>query len=214
MKTRINSAEYDQAYQYLVNHSKIDISFIVLTAVSTVLCWLGFAMDSEAVIIGAMVVAPLLYPVVALSAAVLQKESNIFGRRILVLIIGFLLVLGLSSLLGVIHPIDLTTADVAVRMVTSPVIYFLAAFFAGIAGTFCLFWPKVMQGLIGVAIAVTLLPPLCLLGITFSATGGLEGQAFLIVALNILGIIIGSFTTLIVLKMTRRKKSENKNSTN
>jgi len=214
MKTRINSAEYDQAYQYLVNHSKIDISFIVLTAVSTVLCWLGFAMDSEAVIIGAMVVAPLLYPVVALSAAVLQKESNIFGRRILVLIIGFLLVLGLSSLLGVIHPIDLTTADVAVRMVTSPVIYFLAAFFAGIAGTFCLFWPKVMQGLIGVAIAVTLLPPLCLLGITFSATGGLAGQAFLIVVLNILGIILGSFATLIVLKMTRQKKSENQNSTN
>jgi len=214
MKTRITSTEYDKAYQYLVNHSKIDISFIVLTAVLTVLCWLGFAMDSEAVIIGAMVVAPLLYPVVALSAAVLQKESNIFGRRILVLIIGFLLVLGLSSLLGVIHPIDLGTADVAVRMVTSPIIYFLAAFFAGIAGTFCLFWPKVMQGLIGVAIAVTLLPPLCLLGITFSATGGLAGQAFLIVVLNILGIILGSFATLIVLKMTRQKKSENQNSTN
>ncbi|MFC1721852.1 DUF389 domain-containing protein [Patescibacteria group bacterium] len=205
MKFRLAKAEYDKAYQYLVNHSKFDISFIVLTALSAVLCWLGFAMDSEAVIIGAMVVAPLLYPVVALSASALQKNKDIFLRRIFVLFIGFFLVLGISSLLSIIHPLDLTNSNVALHMVTSGVIYFAVAFFAGMAGTFCLFWPKIMQGLVGVAIAVTLLPPLVLLGITFSTTGKLAGQTGTIVILNILGIILGSFTILVLFKIFRKK---------
>jgi len=209
MKTRITKAEYDKAYQYLINHSRLDMSFIVLTAISAVLCWLGFVMDSEAVIIGAMVVAPLLYPVVALPASALEKEKNIFLRRILVLFLGFVMVLAISSILGLIHPIDLSNSDVALKLVTSDIIYFLVAFFAGLAGTFCLFWPKVMQGLVGVAIAVTLLPPLVLLGITFSATGGLAGQAFTLVILNILGIIFGSFILLALFKFLKAKSDAN-----
>lgn len=208
MKTKISQIELKKAYSYLVEHSSFDIDFIVLIVISTVICFLGFTMNSPTVIIGAMVVSPLLYTVVAIPASVFQRDKRTLWRRVLVLGFAFLVVVILSSACNYFFPIDLTSTEVAERLEDSYIIYFLVALFSGMAGTFCFYWPKLLEALTGVAISIALLPPLCILGFAISTGGGIWPSALAITLLNIFGIALGAIVVLGFLYLSRKTRQD------
>jgi len=110
----------------------------------------------------------------------------------------------------------LSSTEVAERLKDSYVIYFLVALFSGMAGTFCFYWPKLLEALTGVAISIALLPPLCILGFALSAGGGVWPGALMITILNIFGIALGAIVVLGFLYLSRKTKqgSGDKNTTN
>jgi len=63
-----------EAYDNLTERAKLDLDFLLLTVAATVICALGFKMDSTSVIVGAMVISPLLYPVICVGATTYQLD--------------------------------------------------------------------------------------------------------------------------------------------
>ena len=85
-------------------------------------------------------------------------------------------------------------SEIADRLSTVPTFYFIVAFLSGLAGTFAFFWPGIVEALAGIAISVALVPPVVMLGIGLAEFNVplMRGSA-VIVALNVVGMMIGAF---------------------
>ena len=70
----------NHSYYDLTERAKIDLDFLLLTVAAAAICALGFKMNSAPVIVGAMVISPLLYPVICAGAATYQADWGAFIR--------------------------------------------------------------------------------------------------------------------------------------
>jgi uncharacterized hydrophobic protein (TIGR00271 family) len=149
------------------------LNFCVLLALSTVIATFGLISDSVATVIGAMIVAPLMTPIMALAAAITMGAPHRAIRALLQVIGGALGVIVLSAVLTFWIP-DSFTRFVANQQITAritPGIFdLIVALAAGAAGSYALTRKEVSDSLPGVAIAISLVPPLCVVGV-MAATG-------------------------------------------
>jgi uncharacterized hydrophobic protein (TIGR00271 family) len=157
---------------------------------------LGLSEDSAATIIGAMIVAPLGQPIIALGASITLGWPREAIKMLVLIFLGALTVVAISFLLGSLLPHATPTRQILLR--TAPDLRDLGiAVFAGIAGTFGSYRKEYSAVLAGVAIAVALIPPLCTVGLMAEegrfilATGGL-----LLFLTNFVGITLAAILTL------------------
>lgn len=149
--------------QRLEELSKLSIDFIALLTASTVIATFGLFQSSAAVIIGAMIIAPLMRPLVGLALALLTADMLLLRRSSLTLacgtVVGASIAGGLALLLQQIE----LTPEILAR--TKPNLLDLGiAFFAGAIGAYCQTKKNLADSLAGVAIAVALVPPLSVVG--------------------------------------------------
>ncbi len=149
-----------------------DFDFFLLVLLSTVIATLGLIIDSPATIIGAMLVAPLMSPIIGLGLASISGDTTLLGNSISSLLRGALLSVVLAYLLTWInlslpfvdlYPLELPR-EVLSRIHPSP-IDLGVALAGGFAAAFALAMPNISAALPGVAIATALMPPLCTVGI-------------------------------------------------
>jgi uncharacterized hydrophobic protein (TIGR00271 family) len=193
MKRPISPQVLQDSYVRLVERAQIDLAFIVLTASAAGICAFGFEMNSPAVIVGAMVISPLLYPVIAVGVSVFWSDWTTFKNSATTLAISLGLTLVVSIVINAMIPSE-TLSEIADRLSTVPNFYFIVAFLSGLAGTFAFFWPGIVEALAGIAISVALVPPVVMLGIGLAELNVplVRGSA-VIVALNVVGMMIGAF---------------------
>jgi uncharacterized hydrophobic protein (TIGR00271 family) len=144
--------------------------YFLLVMLSCSISTFGLVTDSPAVIIGAMLVAPLMSPILGLSLATVTGKEQLFKRAVMALSVGILLSLALSALWGWlarILPFDLlVTLPGEVMARTHPTPFDLGiALAGGAAAAYALANPRLSAALPGVAIATALMPPLCTIGI-------------------------------------------------
>ncbi|MFO7926022.1 TIGR00341 family protein [Natronomonas sp.] len=196
---RISREELNARAQDLAPANSTFFAFLLL---STVIATTGLLLDSVATIIGAMVVAPLMGPAVSASVGTILDDPGMTRRGIRLQVVGLVAAIATAAVMGwllqrtVLVPPGLdirTIPQVAER--TSP--NFLSLFLAlgsGIAGSL-----SIMRGsgstLVGVAIAVALVPPAATsgLGIAFGLTGVAIAGAVLVVV-NLLAINVSALT--------------------
>jgi hypothetical protein len=106
---------------------------------------------------------------------------------------GLGLTLLVSIFVNAVIPAE-TRSEIADRLSTVPVYYFIVAFLSGLAGTFAFFWPRIVEALAGIAISVALIPPVVMLGIGIAELSRelMQGSAK-IVALNIIGMALSAY---------------------
>jgi len=148
--------------------------FVVMTVVSAVVATAGVLLDSPAVVVGSMVIAPLIGPAMATSVGTVLDESELFRRGVTLQALGFLVAVaaaaGFAYFARVVHLVPPLTPDELlaigqVRERLSPDFLSLAvALGAGTAGAFSLS-SGVSSALVGVMIAVALVPPTAVIGI-------------------------------------------------
>ncbi len=178
--------------------------FMALMALSTLIAVLGLLADSTAVVIGAMVVAPLMAPVLGVSAALVMDSPRRALRSGLISLAGTLFAIALAAFSAKIlltlrsAPIDGELPN-EIMARTAPNMFDLGvALVAGAAGAYAQMRRQAADALIGVAVAVALVPPLGVVGITLQmgewnlAMGG----ALLFLA-NVAGIIAAGAVTFI-----------------
>lgn len=173
----------------------IDLSwvYVTLTAMSTIVAATGMMRDNPAIVIGAMVIAPLLGPNVGLSLATTLGDQNLLRQSLKSLLAGFSLAFLLSVGLGLFLPVDPDVPELLSR--TEVTFADLAlGIAAGIAGVLS-FTRGISAAVIGVMVAVALLPPLVATGL-YLGSGETElalGAALLmltyVVCFNLAGII-------------------------
>jgi uncharacterized hydrophobic protein (TIGR00271 family) len=184
-----------EAYDNLTERAKLDLDFLLLTVAAAVICALGFKMKSTSVIVGAMVISPLLYPVICVGATTYQQDWALLARATSTFAIGASAAVAAAAAVNIFHPASFQS-EIADRLAAAPANYLLVAFFSGIAGTYAFFSPKIHEAIAGIAISVALIPPVVMLGIALAER---SADLFLasgkIVLCNIFGIYFGSFVT-------------------
>ncbi len=188
----------------LAEYNRPSLGFFLLMILASSLATLGLALDNTAVVIGAMVVAPLVTPVFGFSLGIILLQVKKSIGYLIPVLTGSLLAVLISAITGYLivfienRPLLLTT-EIISRAEPS-FFYFLIAIISGVAGSYAYSKPKVISSITGIAISVALIPPLAVvgLGITMQNWILLEQSLFLF-ALNLTGIILGSIVTFLFL---------------
>ncbi len=196
---RLSREELTASAQSLAPEPTTYFAFIVL---STVIAVGGLLLDSAATIIGAMVVAPLMGPAITASAGSVLAERDLAMRGIVLQVAGLLLAIAVAAALGallrgtVIVPpgTDIRTIPQIAERTSPDFLALFIAFGSGIAGAI-----SVSRGsgatLVGVAIAVALIPPAGTAGLGIAwGFGEVAASASVLVLVNLLAINLSALT--------------------
>lgn len=184
----------EELYNDISQSAGISGFFLFLVVLSTLVASAGILKDNVAVIIGAMVIAPLIGPNVAWAFSTTLGDSELFWRSIRSMIIGFTVSLIISVLIGVLLHIDPTIPELESRTKVGigDIILALASGSAG-ALSFTMGLPS---AIIGVMVAVALLPPTVTLGMLVgSGHTSLAIGALLLLLVNIICVNLSAVAT-------------------
>ena len=184
--------QYAALFTNLREESKLSQSFMVLLVLATMIATFGLFINSSSVIIGAMLLAPLMQPIVSLSMGVLRQDSALEINGAKTIAIGVFSVLMTAALIAMFTPIERLTSEMAGRL--SPTILDLfVAIVSGAAAAYAKSNEKILGSLAGVAIAVALVPPIAVAGIGLGwADWHMFSSAFLLFITNLVGIVLAA----------------------
>ncbi len=174
------------------------VRFFTLMTFASVIASMGVITDSTAVVIGAMLIAPLMTPLMGMALSLVMGWPRRLARSALVAFGGIAVAIGIGLVLGLTVPtvIDVSTNSQILSRATPTVLDLITAVAAGAAGAYGLSRPDVSDSLPGVAIAISLVPPLTAVGISFSQGEWDAGNgALLLFGTNMLAILtVGALT--------------------
>jgi len=144
--------------------ASFDRPFVLSNLAATVIASAGLLGDSTATIIGAMLIATLMGPIMGIGLALVDFDSRLLWRALLTLTAGTAMVLGVSVLCGLIAPPMSPSPEMLSR--TSPRLPdLIVALASGAICAYAVTTPRLNAALIGVSIAVALVPPLATAGL-------------------------------------------------
>jgi uncharacterized hydrophobic protein (TIGR00271 family) len=188
--TRITPERAQFVVQEISEASEPGLRFYILVIVSTMIAGFGLTMNSTAVIIGAMLVAPLMTPIFGMALALIRGDAHLLGKASQAEIAGVAAAVTMGFILGLVYPSLEPTAEMISR--TQPQLFdLMVAIFSGFAGAYALVDEKISPALPGVAIATAIVPPLANTGLCF-AVGAYAGGvgSFLLFFSNFLSILL------------------------
>lgn len=174
----------------LIEESALDSTYIILIISSCIIATLGLLANSTAVIIGAMIVAPLMLPIRSLAFGALEGDLVLFRRGLIAVTVGTCLAVALALFLGSVVGLSTFGSEILAR--SKPNLLDLGiAIAAGSISGYAKVQPKISSSLAGTAIAVALMPPVCVIGLGL-ANGNLvlSFGALLLYLTNLLGITL------------------------
>jgi uncharacterized hydrophobic protein (TIGR00271 family) len=176
----------------LEQSAQANIDFVIMMVLSTSLASLGLLADSNAVVIGAMLVAPLMGPLVAAGLSLVQANLSLFRRSLGVTVIGLGIGFVASLIFGALNPGFEPTLEIEARG-KADLLDLGIAFFSGMTAAYASGRSNVMTTLAGVAIAAALVPPLAVVGIALTHGSPLiSGNAAILLITNLVAIILGA----------------------
>ncbi len=178
--------EGDRRRRYLVR-------FTVLLFLSAVIAANGVIEDSTATVIGAMIIAPLMTPILATTAAIVMGNASRAWGSFLLVVAGATGVIALAWLLGAaaVHVVDFHSNSQITGRVSPRLLDLVVALAAGTAGAFATSRDDVADSLPGVAISIALVPPLCVVGISLAGAEWMDAWGALLLFLtNFLSILL------------------------
>lgn len=184
--------------------SEPSLDYTVLVIIAAILASLGLLANSGAVIIGAMLVAPLMSPLVAFATAIAGGRPDLVGRATLALLEGFLLAFGVAVVAGLVSGSPLVTPEMQAR--GNPALIDMGvALAAGCIAAYANARKDIPAALAGVAIAAALMPPICTVGLGVAlGNGPLWRGALLLFITNIAAIVLAAWATFFYLGLRPR----------
>jgi uncharacterized hydrophobic protein (TIGR00271 family) len=163
VNTQMQSAQLTQsllARQQIQAGARFDAAYVTMNILATTVASYGLLQDSASVIIGAMIIAMLLGPIVGMALALVDGNSRLMRDALLAETGGMLIVCVTAFLIGKLHQNLPLTGEMLGR--TSPnILDLIIALAGGAAGAYAMISPRVSGSIVGVAISTALVPPLC-----------------------------------------------------
>lgn len=177
----------EELRQQLATGARLSVDYLLMAVLAAVVAAIGLVSDNVAVVVGAMVIAPFLGPNLALAFATTMGDWTLGREAARSLCVGLCLAVGLSALLGRLWPDLPDTSEIAARTVYGLDALILAVA-SGAAAVVALTGAAPMT-LVGVMVAVALLPPAVVFGIKLGALDlrSAEGAGLLLLV-NIVGL--------------------------
>lgn len=204
------SGERKEVVKKLVTQSSFKGGYHLFLLISTLIVTMGLLINNGSVVIGGMVLAPLIVPILLLALGIVSMHPKSLLRAANTFFSSVGLVVGVACLttllverVGIGHALVPATPRIE--------LYVLIAFCSGIAGAFAWVKEDISTSLPGVAISVSLLPPLATVGIGLA----LDDRAMLTTAgtifvANVAGILLASILVFLFFGLSGERKTEEK----
>ncbi|TCT22829.1 putative hydrophobic protein (TIGR00341 family) [Thiobaca trueperi] len=181
----------ESLYDDIAKGARLDFNYLVLVMLSTIVAAIGLVENDVAVVIGAMVIAPLLGPNLALSLGTALGDRVLMRKAVLTLVAGILLAVGLSLLFGMLWPAAFDSDELLSR--THADLGAIALSLASGAAATLSLTTGLSGVMVGVMVAVALLPPAVTLGMMLgNGHPELALGAGLLLAINIVCVNLSS----------------------
>lgn len=201
---KIKSKEKYKTIDELFTQSQPSSIYYTLLILSVFIVTCGLLLQNAPIVIGGMLVTPILTPILVVSMAISVAEIRALKGPLYLILKSTLAVIAFSTVITLIFGVD-KIDQVFVNDLRTAVLYFIVAAASGVAATFAWVRKEVSDILPGVSIAVSLVPPLSLIGINLGTLQFDTARFYLIIyMLNLFGIIAGS---LIIFSLLRFEKS-------
>lgn len=196
---RLNIEEQLDLREAMRDSARPGVNYFVLIVLSSIIVSLGLLLDSAAVVIGAMLVAPLMSPIMGFSLGLVMGDVRMIRLSIEAVFKGVALAVVISVFAGVFSPFKELTGEILSR--TQPTLLDLViALASGMAGAYALARKEVGAALPGVAIAAALLPPLGVVGLGLAlGEPQVVGGALLLFVTNIAAVSLAGVLVFMVL---------------
>lgn len=183
----------EELYQKMGQGARMDFTYFLLTFLSTVVAIIGLLQDNVAVVVGAMVIAPFLGPNLAFAFATSQGDRPLMVQSFLSGVLGLSLAVLIAAAVGYFWQGEANSSELLSRTYVGLGGVALAAA-SGVAGVLSLTTGLSMT-LVGVMVAVALLPPAATLGFMLGASEWqLAIGAFTLLAVNVVSVNLAGLT--------------------
>ena len=208
-KNKIGGMTREEIWNEVWEQAKFGQTYVMFVVLSTIVAALGMLTDSVAVVVGAMVIAPLLGPNLAFAVGVALGDRQLIGRALLTNAVGLVVALSLSVVVGLLWTGETSADELTSRAeVNFPGLAIALA--SGAAAALSLV-TGLSSALVGVMVAVALLPPTSAVGI-FLGTGqfAMAGTAAMLLAVNLVSVNLAAHSILLWRGVRPRTFFENK----
>jgi len=195
--------------QELLEESRDRADFYILLMLATFIATLGLLSNNVAVIIGGMLIAPILFPILGLAMGIVTSSGLAIGRSFKILIRSVGLVLGFSIITAFLFGAPTDVGEQILLRIEPDLNLFLIAFAAGLAVSYSWVKQNLSAALPGIAVAVALVPPLATVGIGLALWDRLIiAGALNLFLVNIIATVLGSVIIFSLFGFSRLQKEE------
>ena len=193
----------------LMEASTPDFDFFYFVALSTLMAAFGLLLDSASIVIGSMLIAPILYPILGVALGLVMSNYGVFTRSIVTLTKPLGLGCGLPAVATFFfsNGIEIQTIFEIMNRTEVSLMHFFVAVIAGAAASFALAQPDWSETLPGIAISVALIPPVAVIGI------GLASLDFEVVAgstqmlvVNLFGVMSAAMVSFSLMNLYEKQR--------
>ncbi len=191
---QLRRSERVELFGEIEDKARWSFDFGALMILATSIAGLGLLSNSGAVVIGAMLVAPLMMPLLGGGLALVQGNWPLWKKSQFAVLLGFLSALFIGLLLGVIaRGLGLPLTEELASRGAPTTLDLGIAFISGVAASYCVARPKLSGALAGVAIAAALVPPIATVGICLTmGYHEVAAGASLLFGTNVVAIVLGA----------------------
>ncbi|NCF74870.1 MAG: TIGR00341 family protein [Xanthomonadaceae bacterium] len=200
----IRKEKQEKIVEKLIDNSRLTLEYDLLLIFSAVITASGILVNNMAVVIGGMLVTPLLVPILTIALGIASGDMKVTNRSLINSAKSILIIIITAILISFFFSNNLTQNIIVTNCLDHHPLYLLVALFSGIAAAFAYISPKISEALPGVAVAVSLMPPLAVFGIGIGQWQLLLIKGSLVTfLLNLIGIIMGSLIVFSLSKFYR-----------
>ena len=190
----IAHSDKQRAVHLLVARATPDFDFFFMITLSVLMATFGLLAGSEAIIIGSMLIAPILYPVLGIALSLSMSDQVLLRQSLWTVAkaigISFVSAAGAALFFISVHGGTIRETPIIAARTSPSLLLLLVGVIAGVAVVYSLVKPKLSEILPGVAISVALIPPLAAAGIGFAELNmAITLGAFATFFVNVFGII-------------------------
>jgi len=208
--SNITDKEREEAIATIIKHASPRHEFFFMMMLSVSMAVFGVLLNSTVVIIGSMLIAPMLYPLLSLGLGIIMPDEQLMARSIITLgkatglslLVGFVIGLFFSGAVsGPSSVVDIIAGG------QPSLLYAAVAVIAGFAGAFAMTRPHLNETLPGVAISVALVPPLAVAGVGLAHFDwAVASHALVLFLANVIGVTFAAVVVFSLFGFSRKRK--------
>lgn len=203
---KISQKERKDFISHIIDSSTPRGDFYFLIILSTLIVALGLLIDNVILVIGGMLVTPILSPILAIALGLVTKDLKVILRSTKIFFISFVLIFITALLTGLFISIDISQISL-IHIMRPSLLNFFIAFIAGLAASYTWAKPGLNERLPGIAITVTLIPPLTVIGLAASHANWTTLETSIkTFFLNFFAIIMASLIIFFLMEFYKVKK--------
>ncbi len=205
---RQSDSRRQQVYSEIEALARAHRPYLVMVVLSALIAAFGLLANSTAVVIGAMLLAPLMGPILGMALGLASGDMALLRRALVAEASGVLLAVALAWLVGLL-PLSLGLGSEIAARTEPTTLDILVGLAAGLAGALGMIEERLNSSLPGVAIAVSLAPPLATCGICLAhGQLGWAGGAFVLFLANFLAIELAAAAVFLLAGMASVRRSD------